>query len=132
MPGAPRNEAREGSLGRPMESNREARGPVSKGACSSRLKYLIPQHEFGPVRPCYASARTLTDGCSVLVELRLENYAVVDNVAVEFAAGLNLLTGETGAGKSILIHVPALMLGDRASAHAIPSGARKPVGAVGW
>src|SRR5882672_7116265 len=132
MPGTPRNEAREGSLGRPMESNREARGPVSKGACSSRLKYLIPQHEFGPVRPCYASARTLTDGCSVLVELRLENYAVVDNVAVEFAAGLNLLTGETGAGKSILIDALALLLGERASADVIRSGAEKAVVAAVW
>ena len=39
----------------------------------------------------------------MLLELRVENYAVIDNVAVEFAPGLNLLTGETGAGKSILI-----------------------------
>ena len=39
----------------------------------------------------------------MLAELRLENYAVIDNVVIEFAAGLNLLTGETGAGKSILI-----------------------------
>ena len=39
----------------------------------------------------------------MLVELRLENYAVIDSLVVEFASGLNLLTGETGAGKSILI-----------------------------
>ena len=47
----------------------------------------------------------------MLLELRVENYAVIDNVAVEFAAGLNLLTGETGAGKSILIDALALLLG---------------------
>ncbi len=47
----------------------------------------------------------------MLVELRLENYAVIDNAAVEFASGLNLLTGETGAGKSILIDALALLLG---------------------
>jgi len=41
----------------------------------------------------------------VLAELRLENYAVIDNAVIEFASGLNLLTGETGAGKSILIDV---------------------------
>jgi DNA repair protein RecN (Recombination protein N) len=63
----------------------------------------------------------------VLVELRLENYAVVDNLAVEFAAGLNLLTGETGAGKSILIDALALLLGDKASSDVIRSGADKAV-----
>jgi DNA repair protein RecN (Recombination protein N) len=61
----------------------------------------------------------------VLVELRLENYAVIDNLAVEFAPGLNLLTGETGAGKSILIDALALLLGDKASADVIRSGADK-------
>src|SRR5712675_1998188 len=65
--------------------------------------------------------------CSVLIELRLENYAVVDNVAVEFAAGLNLLTGETGAGKSILIGALALLLGERASSDVIRSGADRAV-----
>jgi DNA repair protein RecN (Recombination protein N) len=61
----------------------------------------------------------------VLIELRLENYAVVDNLVVEFAPGLNLLTGETGAGKSILIDALALLLGDKASADVIRSGADK-------
>src|SRR5258705_2659796 len=64
-------------------------------------------------------------GRPVLVELRLENYAVVDNLVVEFAPGLNLLTGETGAGKSILIDALALLLGDKASADVIRSGADK-------
>jgi len=63
----------------------------------------------------------------VLVELRLENYAVVDNLAVEFACGLNLLTGETGAGKSILIDALALLLGDKASSDVIRSGADKAI-----
>lgn len=61
----------------------------------------------------------------MLAELRLENYAVIDNLAVEFAAGLNLLTGETGAGKSILIDALALLLGDKASADVIRAGAER-------
>jgi DNA repair protein RecN (Recombination protein N) len=63
----------------------------------------------------------------VLVELRLENYAVIDNVAVGFASGLNLLTGETGAGKSILIDALALLLGDKASSDVIRTGAERAV-----
>jgi DNA repair protein RecN (Recombination protein N) len=63
----------------------------------------------------------------VLLELRLENYAVIDNVAVEFASGLNLLTGETGAGKSILIDALALLLGEKASPNVIRSGAERAV-----
>jgi DNA repair protein RecN (Recombination protein N) len=63
----------------------------------------------------------------VLAELRLENYAVIDNVVVEFAAGLNLLTGETGAGKSILIDALSLLLGEKASTEVIRAGAERAV-----
>ncbi|MGO9085446.1 MAG: DNA repair protein RecN [Candidatus Sulfotelmatobacter sp.] len=63
----------------------------------------------------------------MLVELRLENYAVVDNLAVEFAPGLSLLTGETGAGKSILVDALALLLGEKASSEVIRTGAERAV-----
>ena len=63
----------------------------------------------------------------MLAELRLENYAVIDNVVIEFAAGLNLLTGETGAGKSILIDALGLLLGDKASSDVIRTGAERAV-----
>jgi len=66
-------------------------------------------------------------GLPVLAELRLENYAVIDKVEVEFAPGLNLLTGETGAGKSILIDALALLLGEKASADVIRAGAERTV-----
>lgn len=63
----------------------------------------------------------------MLVELRLENYAVIDNLGVNFASGLNLLTGETGAGKSILIDALTLLLGEKASSEVIRSGAERSV-----
>ena len=61
----------------------------------------------------------------MLAELRLENYAVIDNVVIEFASGLNLLTGETGAGKSILIDALGLLLGEKASSDVIRTGAER-------
>jgi DNA repair protein RecN (Recombination protein N) len=63
----------------------------------------------------------------VLAELRLESYAVVDTLKVEFASGLNLLTGETGAGKSILIDALTLLLGEKASTEVIRTGADRAV-----
>lgn len=63
----------------------------------------------------------------MLVELRLENYAVIDSVVVEFGDGLNLLTGETGAGKSILVDALALLLGDKASTEVIRTGTERAV-----
>jgi DNA repair protein RecN (Recombination protein N) len=63
----------------------------------------------------------------VLTELRLENYAVIDNLVVEFGHGLNLLTGETGAGKSILIDALALLLGEKASIDVIRAGVERAV-----
>jgi DNA repair protein RecN (Recombination protein N) len=68
-----------------------------------------------------------TNRTFVLAELRLENYAVIDNVVIEFAAGLNLLTGETGAGKSILIDALGLLLGEKASSDVIRTGAERAV-----
>ena len=63
----------------------------------------------------------------MLLELRLENYAVIDHLAVEFAPGLNLLTGETGAGKSILIDALALLMGEKASSEVIRFGSDRAV-----
>ena len=63
----------------------------------------------------------------MLIELRVENYAVIDSVVVPFGAGLNLLTGETGAGKSILIDALSLLLGEKASSDIVRHGTEKAV-----
>jgi DNA repair protein RecN (Recombination protein N) len=67
----------------------------------------------------------------VLLELVVENYAVVERVRVRFHAGLNLLTGETGSGKSIVVDALGLVLGGRASADMVRSDtARARVAAI--
>jgi DNA repair protein RecN (Recombination protein N) len=58
----------------------------------------------------------------VLHELAVEDYAVVDRLRVRFHSGLNLLTGETGSGKSIIVDALGLLLGGRASIDMIRSG----------
>ena len=63
----------------------------------------------------------------MLVELRAENYAVIDHAIAVFGPGLNLLTGETGAGKSILVDALALLMGGKGSAELVRHGAEKAV-----
>ncbi|TDI41270.1 MAG: DNA repair protein RecN [Acidobacteria bacterium] len=55
--------------------------------------------------------------------MRIDNVAVIDHLEVDFEAGLNLVTGETGAGKSILIDALGLVLGNRASSELVRTGA---------
>ncbi|AXC10623.1 DNA repair protein RecN [Acidisarcina polymorpha] len=63
----------------------------------------------------------------MLLELRAENYAVIDHAVAVFGPGLNLLTGETGAGKSILVDALALLMGDKASSDMVRHGADRAV-----
>ncbi|MFZ0960243.1 MAG: DNA repair protein RecN [Terriglobia bacterium] len=58
----------------------------------------------------------------MLREIHIQNYAVIDNLAVEFGPGLNLLSGETGSGKSILVDALGLALGGRTSSEVIRTG----------
>ncbi len=58
----------------------------------------------------------------MLREIHIQHYAVIDNLTVEFGPGLNLLSGETGSGKSILVDALGLALGGRASPEVIRSG----------
>src|SRR5664279_202375 len=64
---------------------------------------------------------------TMLLELRAENYAVIDHAIAVFGPGLNLLTGETGAGKSILVDALALLMGGKSSTEVVRHGADKAV-----
>jgi DNA repair protein RecN (Recombination protein N) len=57
----------------------------------------------------------------MLQELRIKNFAIIDELDLSFSKGFNILTGETGAGKSIILNAVQLLLGDRASEELIRS-----------
>ncbi len=59
----------------------------------------------------------------MLVELHIRNFAIIEELTLRFGEGLNVLTGETGAGKSIIIDAVSLLLGGRASTDVIRAGA---------
>ncbi len=63
----------------------------------------------------------------MLKSLQVKDYALIEQINVEFGTGLNIITGETGAGKSILIDAMGLLLGDRASTDVVRKGAFKSI-----
>ncbi|MFH2029524.1 MAG: DNA repair protein RecN [Bacteroidota bacterium] len=63
----------------------------------------------------------------MLMSLQIRDYALIENIHIEFGRGLNIITGETGAGKSILIEALGLLLGERASNQVVRKGANKSV-----
>ena len=59
----------------------------------------------------------------MLSVLRIQNLAIVEDLEIEFGPGMNVLTGETGAGKSIVLRAMELLMGKRASTDLLRSGA---------
>src|SRR5947208_6260189 len=58
----------------------------------------------------------------MLTELRIKNFAIIESLALPLGRGFNVLSGETGAGKSIIVGALGLLLGERASADLIRTG----------
>ncbi|HIE25971.1 TPA: DNA repair protein RecN [Candidatus Poribacteria bacterium] len=63
----------------------------------------------------------------LIQELNIRNFALIDEIQLELSEGLNILTGETGAGKSIIIGAVSLVLGERGSADVVRSGANNAI-----
>lgn len=63
----------------------------------------------------------------MLEELRIRNFAIIDRLELEFSSGFNVITGETGAGKSIIVDAVDLLLGGKADSAMVRSGAEKAV-----
>lgn len=63
----------------------------------------------------------------MLKSLYIKDYALIDLIEINFSKGLNIITGETGAGKSILIDALSLLLGERASSEVVRKGAEKSI-----
>lgn len=63
----------------------------------------------------------------MLQELKVSQFAIIDSLHIEFQNGLNILSGETGSGKSVLLKSLALLMGEKASADIIRSGAQQAV-----
>ncbi|MGB5688070.1 MAG: AAA family ATPase, partial [Woeseiaceae bacterium] len=61
----------------------------------------------------------------MLMNLQIRDFAIVDRIDLEFAPGMTVLTGETGAGKSILVDALGLVLGERGSAQLVRDGAKR-------
>lgn len=61
----------------------------------------------------------------MLRELRIKNFTIINDLSIDFQAGLNVLTGETGAGKSIIVDAIGLLLGDKASQDMIKTGKKE-------
>ncbi len=63
----------------------------------------------------------------MISRLHIENYALIDSLDIEFTPGLNIITGETGAGKSIMLGALSLLIGERAAVKAISVPDRKSI-----
>ena len=61
----------------------------------------------------------------MLISLQVRNFAIIDQAEVEFAPGMTVLTGETGAGKSILVDALGLVLGERGGTGLVRTSAKR-------
>ena len=63
----------------------------------------------------------------MITNLKIQNYALIDNLDITFEKGFSVITGETGAGKSIILGALSMILGQRADAKYVKTGEKKCV-----
>jgi len=98
--------------------------PPTAFACSiRRLQLFRDAAREAPLER--AAARVLKAWSAMLLRLTIRDFILVDRLELEFAAGFGALTGETGAGKSILIDALSFVLGERADAGLVRPGAER-------
>ena len=117
-----------------MQFTRAARGRRRPSWASAAFPYLRGSalsviDGSGTPWLSYAAYHDVVDSPhnAMLREIHIQNYAVIDNLTVEFGPGLNLLSGETGSGKSILVDALGLALGGRTSSEVIRTGQERTV-----
>src|SRR5204862_3910993 len=120
-PGVVRRPGRhdDSARGTAPRQTRGAAGAAHPAGCGRLLRPHAEEAAVG--RPLRPRAQV------VLTELRVRDLAVIADVTLPLKPGLNVLTGETGAGKSMLVDALALLLGERASADIVRPGAEKTV-----
>src|SRR5207244_10276120 len=101
---------------------RRARSSTFAGGCGKVQKSGLTPRLFFFAQP-YHTRQNLLGNCDMLSTLRIKNLALVADLTLELSPGYNVITGETGAGKSMLIGALNLVLGQRADRSLIRSGA---------
>src|SRR5690606_41767420 len=93
-----------------------AQTPGFSTFCGGTIRTEMPSL-YMPTSPIQERAERLpgAHAGTALLELHIRNFAIIDELHLNFHSGLNVLTGETGAGKSIIIDALGLLLGDRAT-----------------
>src|SRR5690606_14888372 len=130
---ARRHGARGDRAHRRARGRAHARRPGGHPARGRRPRADPPRGAAGPARratapqPLRGAAHEAALGGAVIERLRIRNLAIVEETEIAFGPGLNVLTGETGAGKSIVLGALGLLAGARADALAVRDGADEAV-----
>ena len=86
-----------------------------------RVVPVIVSRDSCPTYSYGHGERVTENGHAYVQELRIKNFAIIEELNLSFSKGLNILTGETGAGKSIILNAVQLLLGDKATEELIRS-----------